>query len=58
MAIRIVKVGFIDVVYVTHDFDNAAQFTLDEEYHIQPRTSLLPGITLGLSLTRNGTHFS
>ncbi|KAK1825574.1 hypothetical protein QBC39DRAFT_366505 [Podospora conica] len=57
MATRAVEVGFIDVVYVTHDFDDAAQFALDEEYHIQPRASSSPGVAPGLSLARDGTHF-
>ncbi|KAL7802905.1 hypothetical protein V8C43DRAFT_301025 [Trichoderma afarasin] len=49
--------GFIDIVYVTDDFDASSCFQVGQTYVLEYRDPSSPGIKTGISLAKEGIHY-
>ncbi|KAJ9419697.1 hypothetical protein QL093DRAFT_2371773 [Fusarium oxysporum] len=49
--------AFIDIVYVTDDFENDACFEVGQTYRLEYRLPSSPGQEEGISLTKEGSYY-
>ncbi|KAH6975555.1 hypothetical protein EDB80DRAFT_733957 [Ilyonectria destructans] len=50
--------GFLDIIYVTDDFETAACFEFGQTYFLEYRKLSTPGLNPGISLTQGGSHYA